>query len=75
MYVKAAAIQTLASYLSNYTSKPSKASDFLLWTPTHGPTREGRPTKFLNQIFVNTGCRVENLPRTLADRDRWRERI
>ena len=43
-------------------------NDVHLWSPTHGPTSVSRPA------CANIGCRLENLPRVMADRDRWRER-
>ena len=43
-------------------NKEELISDILLLTPTHGCT------------YANTGCRQENLPGAIEDRDGWRER-
>ena len=42
-------------------------SDVLLWALTHGHTS-------FSQLYVDTGCRQDVLPRAVVDRDEWRER-
>ena len=36
----------------------------------------GRPTRtYLQQLFTDTGCNLEDLPEAMDDRDEWQERI
>ena len=51
-------------------------SDVLLWTPSHGRAKAGRPTRTcIQQLFVDTGCSPEDLPEAMNDREEWRERV
>ena len=51
-------------------------SDVLLWTPTHGRAKAGRPArKYIQQLCEDTGCSPEDLPEAMNDREKWRERI
>ena len=51
-------------------------SDVLLWAPTHGRTRPGRPTKtYIEQLSEDSGCHAEDLPRAMSDREEWRKRV
>ena len=48
----------------------------LLWTPTHGRARAGRPARtYIQQLCEDTGCCPEDLPRAMNDREEWRERV
>ena len=50
--------------------------DVLLWTPTHGRTKAGRPAlTYIQQLCEDTGCCPEDLPRAIKDREEWRERV
>ena len=50
-------------------------SDVLLWTPTYGRTKAGRPARtYIQQLCEDTGCSLEDLPEAMNDRDKWRER-
>ncbi len=50
--------------------------DVLLWTPTHGRAKAGRPARtYIQQQCENTGSCPEDLPRTMNDREEWRERV
>ena len=45
-------------------------------TPTHGHTSVCQPVRaYLYQLSADTGCSLEDLPRVMDDRDRWRERV
>ena len=45
--------------------------DVLLWTPTHGRTKAGRPARtYIQQLCEDTGCCPEDLPRAMNDRAR-----
>ena len=50
--------------------------DVLLWIPTHGRTKAGRPARtYIQQLCEDTGCSPEDLPRAMNDREEWRERV
>ena len=57
-----------------WRSKDELLSDVLLWTPSHGRARVGRPGRTYLQQFC-TGCSMEDLPRTMDDRDEWQDRV
>ena len=51
-------------------------SDVLLWTPTHGLAKAGRPARtYIQQLCEDTGCCPEDLPRAMNNREKWRERV
>ena len=51
-------------------------SDVLLWTPTHGRAKAGRPARtYIQQLCENTGCCPEDLPGAMNGWEEWRERI
>ena len=51
-------------------------SDVLLWTPTHGRAKAGRPAgTYIQQLCEDTGCCPEDLPEAMNDREKWRERV
>ena len=57
-----------------WRSKDELISDVLLWKPAHGHASVGRPTKtYIDQLCVDTGCCIEDLPRMMSDIDWWRE--
>ena len=46
-----------------WRAKQKLASDLLLWTPSHGHTRVGRPAiTYIDQLSRDTGCFPEDLP-------------
>ena len=50
--------------------------DVLLWIPTHGRAKAGRPARtYIQQLCEDTGCCPEDLPRAMNDREEWRERV
>ena len=50
--------------------------DVLLWIPTHGRAKAGRPVRtYIQQLCEDTGCCPEDLPRAMNDREEWRERV
>ena len=50
--------------------------DVLLWTPTHGRAKAGRPARaYIQQLCEDTGCCPEDLPRAMNEREEWRERV
>ena len=49
-------------------------SDVLLWTPTYGRTKAGRPARtYIQQLCEDTGCSPEDQPEAMNDREKWRE--
>ena len=59
-----------------WRSKDELISDVLLWTPTYGRAKAGRPVRtYIQQLCEDTGCNPEDLPEVMNDREKWRERI
>ena len=59
-----------------WRSKDEIVSDVLLWTPAYGPSKAGRPARtFIQQLCDDTGCKPEDLPKAMNDRETWRERV
>ena len=51
-------------------------SDVLLWTPTYGRSKAGRPARaYIQQLCEDMACSPENLPKAMKDREKWRERV
>ena len=49
-----------------WRSKDELVSDVLLWTPTYGQAKAGRPARtYIQQLCEDTGCNIEDLP------ERW----
>ena len=56
-------------------SRDELISDVLLWTPTYGRTKAGRPSRtYIQQLCEDTGCSPKDLPEAMNDREKWRER-
>ena len=59
-----------------WRSRDELIRDVLLWTPTHGRAKAGRPARtYIQQLYEDTGCCPEDLPRAMNDREEWRERV
>ena len=59
-----------------WRSRDELISDVLLWTPTHGRAKAGRPARtYIQQLCEDTGCCPEDLPEVMNDREKWRERV
>ena len=59
-----------------WRSRDELISDILLWTPTYGREKAGRPAwTYIQQLCEDTGCSPENLPEAMNDRGEWRERV
>ena len=59
-----------------WRSKDELESDVLLWTPTYGQAKAGRPAwTYIQQLCEDTGCNPEDLPEAMNDREKWREMI
>ena len=58
-----------------WRSRDELIRDVLLWIPTHGRAKAGRPARtYIQQLCEDTGCCPEDLPRAMNDREEWRER-
>ena len=54
-----------------WRSKDKLISDILLWTPSHGWAKAGRPAKtYIQQFCADTGYRLKDQPGAMDDRDR-----
>ena len=63
-------------YIYIYVSKDELINDVLLWTPTYGRAKAGRPARtYIQQLCEDTGCNCEDLPEAMNDREKWRERV
>ena len=59
-----------------WRSRDELIRDVLLWTPTHGREKAGRPARtYIQQLCEDTGCCPEDLPEAMNDREEWRERV
>ena len=51
-------------------------SNILLWTPSHERTKAVRSARiYIQQLWADRGCSLEDLPRVIDDRDGWWERV
>ena len=52
-----------------WRSKDKLISDVLLWTPTYGQAKAGRPARTcIQQLCEDTGCIPEDLPKVMKER-------
>ena len=59
-----------------WRSRDELIRDVLLWTPTHGRAKAGRPARtYIHQLCEDTECCPEDLPRAMNDREEWRKRV
>ena len=59
-----------------WRSRDELIRDVLLWIPTHGRAKAGRPARtYIQQLCEDTGCCPEDLPRAMNDREEWWERV
>ena len=59
-----------------WRSRDELIRDVLLWTPTYGRAKAGRPARtYIQQLCEDTGCSPEDLPESMNDREKWRERV
>ena len=59
-----------------WRSRNELISDILLWNPTYGRAKAGRPPRtYIQQLCEDTGCSPEDLPEVMNDREKWRERV
>ena len=59
-----------------WRSRDELISDVLLWTPTYGRAKAGRPARtYIQQLCEDTGSGPEDLPEAMNDREKWHKRI
>ena len=59
-----------------WRSRDELISDVLLWTPTYGRAKAGRPARtYIQQLCGDPGCSPEDLPVAMNDREKWREKV
>ena len=59
-----------------WRSRDELISDVLLWTPTYGWAKAGRPSRtYIQQLCEDMGCGPEDLPEAMNDREKWLERV
>ena len=59
-----------------WRSSDELISDVLLWTPSYGRTKAGRPARtYVQQLCEDTGCSPKDLPEAMNDREEWWERV
>ena len=59
-----------------WRSRDELISDALLWTPSHGRAKAGRPARtYIQQFCADTGCTSEDLLKAMDDREVWWERV
>ena len=59
-----------------WRSNDELVSDELLWTPTYGQAKAGRPARtYIQQLCEDTGCNPEDLPEAMNDKEKWREMV
>ena len=60
----------------SWRSRDELISNVLLWTPTYGRAKAGRPARtYIQQLCEYTGCSPEYLPEAMNDREKWREKV
>ena len=59
-----------------WRNKDELISDVLLWIPSHGRAKAGRPARtYMQLLCADTGYIPEDLPETMDDTEEWRERV
>ena len=57
-------------------SRDELIRDLLLWTPTYGWEKAGRPARtYIQQLYEDTGCSPGDLPEAMNDSEECRERV
>ena len=82
MYIHGYMLVYVYTYICTYSntlywrSRDELISDVLLWTPSYGRAKAGRPARtYIQQLCEDTRCSPEELPEAMNDREKWRERV
>ena len=55
-----------------WRSRDELMGDVLLWTPSHGRVKAGRPARtYIQQFCEDTGCSPKDIPKAMNNRERW----
>ena len=58
-----------------WRSRDEFIGDVLLWTLSNGRAKAGWPAQtYIQQLCVDTGCSLEDLPEAMKDTEGWRDR-
>ena len=59
-----------------WRSRDELISNVLLWNPSYGRAKAGRPARtYIQQFCEDTGCSPEDLQEAMNDREEWWERV
>ena len=59
-----------------WRSRDELISDVLLWIPTYGRAKAGRPAqRYIQQLCEDMGCSPEDLLEVMNGWEKWRERV
>ena len=59
-----------------WRSRDTLISDVLLWTPTYGRAKAGRPARtYIQQLCEDTGCGPEDRPEAMNDEETLHEKV
>ena len=59
-----------------WKSNVTLISDVFLWTPSHSQAKAGWPAwTYIQQLWVDMECSLEDRPEVMDDREGWRERV
>ena len=57
----------------SFRSNNELVSKLLLWSPTHGLRKPGRPHRnYINQLVADTDLSISALPRMMENREEWK---
>ena len=63
-------------HAGHWRSRDKIINDVILWTPTYGQAKAGRPARtYIQQLCEDTGCSPEDLPEAMNNREKWREMV
>ena len=59
-----------------WRSRDELINSILLWIPSHGRVKAGWPARtYLQQLYANTGCSLEDLPEAMDNKEGWGEKV
>ena len=59
-----------------WRSRDKLISDVLIWTPSYGQAKAGRPAQtYIHHLCEDMGCSPEDQPEAMNDREGWQERV
>ena len=68
--------KTIKVWRTRHAGHCWRSRDVLLWTPSHGRAKAGRPARtYIQKFCEDTGCRPEDLPEAMNNWEESRERV